>query len=189
MVRNGPNRRKRGGIWSQLGVSACMILLPPLVMAAGVIVFGSSSQRGGEPGGQAQQAAASQTVVTKSVLLAERTDGVTSFALARAEQQSVITEQYPVAENRPGTEQPSATAQGRASGQSRVAKDPSPYDVPLPITTSEQPAVTNSTQYHEVRASVTGRYAHSRLSCQPQDGTARVEQRLSGEAGPRPSIE
>jgi hypothetical protein len=125
-----------------------MLLLPPLVMATGVIVFGSSSQQGSEPGGRAQQAAASQTVVTKSVLLAERSDGVTSFTLASAQQYAVIIEQYPVAENRPGTEQPSATAQGQASGQPRVAKDPSPYDAPPPIITSEQPAVTDATRYH-----------------------------------------
>jgi hypothetical protein len=120
-------------------VSACVLLLPPLVIAAGVIVFGSSPQQGTEPEGPAQQAAASQTIVAKS---AEQPDGVTRFALASAEQHPVFTKQHPDAEEHPGTEQPPVIAQGQASGRPRVAKDPSPYDPPVPIATSDYGPIT-----------------------------------------------
>jgi hypothetical protein len=146
MIRNGPTRRKRGDIWPQLGVSACMLLLPPLVITAGVIVFGSSPQGGTEPEGAAQQAAASQTTVTKSVSLAKRPDRATSFALASAAQPPAIIKQHAVAGERPATEQPPTTARGQANGEPWVAKDPSRYDAPVPTTVSGQPAVTNPTR-------------------------------------------
>jgi hypothetical protein len=137
MTRTGPTRRKLGNIRPQLWVSACVLLLPPLVIAAGVMVLGSSPRNGTEPEGAAQQAAASQTTVTKSVSLAERPDGATSFALASAEQHPVITEQHPVAGRSPMTEQHVATEQSPVSGQPPVAKDPSRYDASVPVTDSD----------------------------------------------------
>jgi hypothetical protein len=152
MIRNGPTRRKRGDIWPHLGVSACVLLLPPLVMAAGVMVLGSSPPKGTEPEGAAQQAAPSQTTVTKSVNLAERSDmrpdGGTSFALASAEQHFAITEQHPIAEESPATKKPAASEQSPVSGQPRNAKDSSRYDTPVPLTASGQPAATNPSRYY-----------------------------------------
>jgi hypothetical protein len=75
----------------------------------------------------------------KSVSLAEQPDGVTSFALASAEQHAVITEQHSVAGRRPTT---AATEQSPISGQPPVAKDPSRYDAPVPVTASGQPVAT-----------------------------------------------
>jgi hypothetical protein len=96
MVRNGPTKRKRGDIWAQLSVSACVLLLPPLVMAAGVMVLGSSSPQGQQ--GAVQEAAALQApaAASTSVSVAGRSDmrpdSTTSFALASAETHPVITE-------------------------------------------------------------------------------------------------
>jgi hypothetical protein len=119
---SGPNKRKRGDIWAQLGVSACVLLLPPLGLAAGVMVFGRSIPQDPEYAGAAQQAPASQTTVTKSVALAQRPDHVTDFGLASAEQHPVIAEQ------------PAATAQREASAQPAATKDPTRYYGAIPVT-------------------------------------------------------
>jgi hypothetical protein len=130
MVPNGPTKRKRGGIWARLGVSACVILLPPLVIAAGVMVFGSSPPPGAEPEGEAQEAAVSQTTVAKSASWAERPDGATGFGLASAEQHPVIIEQPP-AVGQPAAaagEQPTETKPADTKDESK------PYYGPIPVT-------------------------------------------------------
>src|SRR5271167_4179265 len=115
MVRKGATKRKRGDIWAQLSVSACVLLLPPLVMAAGVMVFGPSQPLGQQ--GALQEAAAPQaaTAADASVSMPGRSDmrpdGTTSFALASAEAHPVITEK------RPASEQPAAAAQRAPAGQ------------------------------------------------------------------------
>jgi hypothetical protein len=103
-------------------VSACVLLLPPLGLAAGVMVFGRFVPQDPEYAGAAQQAPASQTTVTKSVVLAQRPDPVTDFALASAEQHPVITEQ------------PAATARREASAQPAATKDPTRYYGAIPVT-------------------------------------------------------
>jgi hypothetical protein len=133
MVPNGPTKRKRGGIWTQLGVSACVILLPPLVIAAGVVVFDSTLRQGAEPEDAAQEAVEPQATLTKSASWAERPEAATSYGLASAAQHPVITEQHPVAEERQAAEQPATTAE--ASESPVVAKDESkPYYGPIPVT-------------------------------------------------------
>ncbi len=119
---NGPTKRERGDVWVQLGVSACVLLLPPLGLAAGVMVFGRFVPQDPEYAGAAQQAPASQTTVTKSVALAQRSDPVTDFTLASAEQHPIITEQ------------PAASAQHEASAQPSAAKDPTRYYGAIPVT-------------------------------------------------------
>jgi hypothetical protein len=144
MTRTGPTRRNLGNIW--MWVSACVLLIPPLVIAADVVVLGFSQPNGAKPEGAARRTAASQATVTESVSIAEQTDGVTSFALASAEQHAVITEQHSVAGRRPMT---AATEQRPISGQPTVAKDPSRYDALVPVTASGQPAATKDpTRYY-----------------------------------------
>jgi hypothetical protein len=141
MTRTGPTRRNLSNIW--IWVSACVLLIPPLVIAAGVMVLGYSPPNGAKPEGAARQTAASQATVTKSV---SQADGVTSFALASAEQHPVITEQHSVAGRRPMT---AATEQRPSSGPPPVAKDPARYDAPVPVTASGQPVVTKDpTRYY-----------------------------------------
>jgi hypothetical protein len=138
MTRTGPIRRNLGNIW--IWVSACVLLIPLLVIAAGVMVLASYPPNGAKPEGAARQTAASQASATKSVSLAEQTDGVTSVALARAERHAVITEQNIRSQ---------ATEQRPISGQSPVAKDPSRYDAPAPVTPSGQPVATKDpTRYY-----------------------------------------
>jgi hypothetical protein len=144
MTRTGPTRRNLSNIW--IWVSACVLLIPPLVIAAGVMVLGSSLPNGAKPESTARQAAASQATVTKSASLAEQPGGVTSFALASAAQLDVITEQHSAVGRRPLT---AAAEQSPISGQPPVAKDPSRYDAPVPVTASGQPVVTKDpTRYY-----------------------------------------
>ncbi len=132
MVPNGPTKRKRGGIWARLGVSACVILLPPLVIAAGVMVFGSSPPPGAEPeGAAAEEAAVSQTTVAKSASWTERPDGATGFGLASAEQHPVVIQQDPVAEAPPAAGQPAAAAGEQPADMKDESK---PYYGPIPVT-------------------------------------------------------
>jgi hypothetical protein len=119
MVRKGPTKRKRGDIWAQLGVSACVLLLPPFVMAAGVMFLGSSPSQDIGPEGGARQAGTPETVINKSVSVAERSDiwpdiGP-SFALASADQHPVLTEQ------RASTAQPSVASRPAAGGQTAAS--------------------------------------------------------------------
>jgi hypothetical protein len=121
MTRSGLTRRNLSNMW--IWVSASVLLIPPLVIAEGVMVLGSSPPNG-----------------------ARQTDGVTSFALASAEQHAVVAEQHSVAGRRPMT---AATEQRPISGQPPVAKDPSRYDVPVPVTASGQPvAMKDPTRYY-----------------------------------------
>jgi hypothetical protein len=147
MVRNGPTKRRRGDIWAQLGVSACVLLLPPFVMAAGVMYLGSSPSQDA-PQSAVQQAATSD--VTKSVSVAERSDmrpdAGASFALASADQRPIVTEERPAPAQPPvtarptaGTQptagaQPAASAQRQAAAQAAAAKDPSRYSGLAPVT-------------------------------------------------------
>lgn len=143
MVRNGLTRRKRGDIWAQLGVSACVLLLPPFVMAAGVMYLGSSPSQD-TPQSAVQQAATPDALVTKSVSVAERSDmrpdTGTNFALASADQHPAITEQRPVAAQSPAaarsaaSTQPAASAQRQAGAQAAAAKDPARYSGLAPVT-------------------------------------------------------
>jgi hypothetical protein len=138
MVRKGRTKRKRGDVWAQLSVSACVLLLPPLVMAAGVMVFGSSPPQ--EQQGAVQEAAAPQVAaaanpsVSVGGRLDMRPDGAASFALASAETHPVFTERRPVAEARPASAQPAATAQRAPTGQAAAAKDPARYLAAAPVT-------------------------------------------------------
>jgi hypothetical protein len=130
MVRKGPTRRKRrrGDIWAQLSVSACVLLLPPLVMAAGVMVFGSSSppvQQGAVQEAAAPEAAAGNV----SASLAQR-----SFDLASAETRPVISEKGPVAGPRPASERPAVAAPRAPIGQTAAAKDTTRYLGAPPVT-------------------------------------------------------
>ena len=126
MVRKGPTRRKRGDIWAQLGVSACVLLLPPFVMAAGVMYLGSSPSQDTSQSA-AQQAVAPDASVTKPVSMADRSDmrpdAGTSFALASAGQQAAVTEQRPVAAQSPVAvaKPPAATAPPAPGAQRQVA--------------------------------------------------------------------
>jgi hypothetical protein len=147
LVRKGPTKRKRGDIWAQLSISACVLLLPPLVMAAGVMVIGPSSPQGQQ--GAVQEAAAPQApaaantsvantaVANAAVSVAERpgmpAESTTSFALASAETHPVITEKRPIAGPRPPSEQPAAAAPRTSSGAAAV-KDPARYSGAAPVT-------------------------------------------------------
>jgi hypothetical protein len=142
LVRKGPTKRKRGDIWAQLSISACVLLLPPLVMAAGVMVIGPSSPQGQQ--GAVQEAAAPQApatantaVANSAVSVAERpgmpAESTTSFALASAETHPVITEKRPIAGPRPPSEQPAAAAPRTSSGAAAV-KDPARYSGAAPVT-------------------------------------------------------
>jgi hypothetical protein len=148
MVRNGPTKRKRGDIWGQLAVSACVLLLPPIVMAAGVVYLGAPPLQG-TPQGAAQQAAAPDISVTKSVSVAERSDmrpdTGTSFALASAEQHPAVAEQSPAAAQspvvagspvaaRPAAAPPAAAGQRQAGAQAAATKDPARFSGLAPVT-------------------------------------------------------
>jgi hypothetical protein len=155
MVRKGPTRRKRGDIWAQLGVSACVLLLPPFVMAAGVMYLGSSPSQGTSQSA-AQQAVAPDASVTKPVSMADRSDmrpdAGTSFALASARQQAAVTEQRPAAAQSPvavarppaASAPPAPGAQRQvaaqaaaaqaATAQAAAAKDPARYSGLAPVT-------------------------------------------------------
>jgi hypothetical protein len=135
MVRKGltKRRRKRGDIWAQLSVSACVLLLPPLVMAGGVMVFGSPSPQGQQ--GATQEAAAPQVAAANgSASAAER-----RFDLASADTRVVTTEKRPVAEAHLTSEplvvaaRPALTGQP-AAGQPAAAKDPARYTSAAPVT-------------------------------------------------------
>ena len=130
LVRNGPTkrRRKRGDIWAQLSVSACVLLLPPIVMAAGVMVFGSSPPQGQQAA--AQGAATPQVAAaTGSASAAER-----SFDLASVDTRPVISEKRPVVEASPASDQPTVAAQRAPTGQAAAAKDPTRYLGAAPVT-------------------------------------------------------
>jgi hypothetical protein len=134
MVRKGRTKRKRGDVWAQLSVSACVLLLPPIVMAAGVMVFGSplpQMQQGAVQEAAAPQAAAA---ANRSVSAGGRPDGATSFALASAETHPAIAERRPVAEPRPAAAQPAAAAQRAPTGQATATKDPARYVTAAPVT-------------------------------------------------------
>jgi hypothetical protein len=139
MVRNGLTRRKRGDVWAQLGVSACVLLLPPFVMAAGVMYLGSSPSQD-TPQSAVQQAATPDALVTKSVSVAERSDmrpdAGTNFALASADQQPAVAEQRPPAAQSPAAaaRPPAASAQRQAAAQAAAAKDPARYSGLAPVT-------------------------------------------------------
>jgi hypothetical protein len=138
MVRKGRTKRKRGNVWAQLSVSACVLLLPPIVMAAGVMVFGSSPPQGQQ--GAVQEAAAPQAAAAANPSVSVgrrpdmRSDGATSFALASAETHPVIAERRPVAEPRPAAAQPAAAAQRAPTGQATATKDPARYVTAAPVT-------------------------------------------------------
>jgi hypothetical protein len=89
------------------------------------------------PGSGPLQPTASQTTITKSVSLAERPDGATSFALLNGEQHSIA--------GRPTTEQHGATEQSSVSGQPPIAKDPSRYHASVRETAV---AKKDPTQYY-----------------------------------------
>jgi hypothetical protein len=153
MVRKGPTKRKRGDIWAQLSVSACVLLLPPLVMAAGVMVLGSSppqGQQGAVQEAAAPQAATAATPISVAGQSNMRPEGTTSFALASAETHPVISEKRPLAEPRPASEQHAATAQRAPTGQPAAAKDPTRYSGAAPVTlvhagkASEQSAIVEA---------------------------------------------
>jgi hypothetical protein len=150
MVRNGPTKRKRGDIWAQLSVSACVLLLPPLVMAAGVMVLGSSSPQGQQ--GAVQEAAAphAPAAASTSVSVAGRSDmrpdSTTSFALASAETHPVITEK------RPASDQPAAAAQRAPTGQAATAKDSTRYSGAAPVTLVHAGKASEQTAMVEVEA-------------------------------------
>jgi hypothetical protein len=138
LVRKGPTKRKRGDIWAQLSISACVLLLPPLVMAAGVMAFGPSSSQGQQ--GAVQEATAPQAPAAanpSASVAAERpnmpSEVTTSFALASAETHPVITEKRPIAGSRPASEQPAAAAPRTSSGAA-AAKDPTRYSGAAPVT-------------------------------------------------------
>jgi hypothetical protein len=138
LVRKGLTKRKRGDIWAQLSISACVLLLPPLVMAAGVMAFGPSSPQGQQ--GAVQQAATPQAPAAanpSASVVAERSNmppgGTTSFALASAETHPIITEKRPIAGPRPASEQPAAAAPRTSSGAAAV-KDPARYSGAGPVT-------------------------------------------------------
>jgi hypothetical protein len=130
MVRKGPTkrRRRRGDIWAQLSVSACVLLLPPLVMAAGVMVFGPSAPQGQQ--GTAQEAAAPQVAAADgSASAAER-----RFDLASADTRLVITEKRAVAEASLASEPPTVDARRAPTGQPAAAKDPTRYTSAAAVT-------------------------------------------------------
>jgi hypothetical protein len=130
LVRNGPTkrRRKRGDIWAQLSVSACVLLLPPLVMAAGVMVFGPSPPQGQQAAAQA--AVAPQVVAANgSASAAER-----SFDLASVDARPAISEKRPVVEARSASERPAVAAQRAPTGQAAAVKDPARYSGAAPVT-------------------------------------------------------
>jgi hypothetical protein len=139
MVRKHRTKRKRGDVWAQLSVSACVLLLPPIVMAAGVMVFGS-------PLPQMQQGAVQEAAVPQAAAAANgsvsvggqpvmRPNGTTSFALASADPHSVITERRPAAaEPWPASAQPAAAAQRAPTGQAAATKDPARYVTAAPVT-------------------------------------------------------
>src|SRR5271156_4071263 len=79
MVRKGRTKRKRGNVWAQLSVSACVLLLPPLVMAAGVMVFGSPPPQGQQRAVQEAAAPQAAAAANASVSVGRRPDGATSF--------------------------------------------------------------------------------------------------------------
>jgi hypothetical protein len=138
MVRKGRAKRKRGDVWAQLSVSACVLLLPPLVMAAGVMVFGSPLSQGQQ--GAVQEAAAPQAAAAANAPVSVgrrsdmRPDGTTSFALASAETHLVITERRPAVEPPPVSAQPAAAAQRAPTGQPAATKDPARYVAAVPVT-------------------------------------------------------
>jgi hypothetical protein len=135
MVRNGPTKRKRGDIWAQLGVSACVLLLPPLVVAAGVMFYDSSPPQSAGPQSAAPRAEAPASSVAKTDSMAERSDmrsDAGTFALASAEKHPVITEKRPVAAPPAATAQSAAPVQRQAGGQPEGAKDPARYNGPAP---------------------------------------------------------
>jgi hypothetical protein len=130
MVRKGPIRRKRrrGDIWAQLSVSACVLLLPPLVMAAGVMVFGSSSPPGQQ--GAVQDAAAPQAAAANASAVATPR----SFDLASAETRPIISENRPVAEPPPVPARPTVAAPRAPTAQAAAAKDATRYLGAPPVT-------------------------------------------------------
>jgi hypothetical protein len=134
MVRNDPTKRRHGGISARFGLSAC-ILVPPLLMAAGIAFFDAFAPQNGGPQPAAQppveqQAVAPQSVVAKTVSVAERSNAGSSFALADAETR--LTEKRPLAEWFSGTEQTGAT-EPRADGRAAAATDPAPYYGPVSV--------------------------------------------------------
>jgi hypothetical protein len=169
MVRNGPTKRRRGDIWAQLGVSACVLLIPPLVMAAGVMVFGSTPPPGAKPPSAVEQAAvAPQPTVAggKSIAMAERPDGGASFALASADQHPVISEPLPIAEPHPVAE-PAAASR--------------PVNEPRAVTRQRQAAEQREArqrQLAEQRAAAKQRQANERAAAEQR---ATAEQRAATE--------
>jgi len=137
MVAIGRTKRKRGDIWAQLGVSACVLLLPPLGMTAGVMYLGSSQRPDGGQPVAAQQAAAPQATVAE---VGDAPSGAgTSFSLASTEQHPVIPEQgtasaTPGAAARPITQLPVASPQQAPTGQAAGTKNSARYSGPAPVT-------------------------------------------------------
>ena len=135
LVRKGLTKRKRGDIWAQLSISACVLLLPPLVMAAGVMAFGPSSPQGQQGAVQEATAPRAPTAANTAVSVAERSnmapEGTTSFALASAEMHPVITEKRPIAAPRPASEQPAAP---QTSSGAAAVKDSARYSGAAPVT-------------------------------------------------------
>ena len=189
MVRNGSTKRRRGDIWAQLGVSACVLLIPPLVMAAGVMVFGSAPP-GAEPRGAVEQAAvAPQPTVAggksmaggKSIAMAERPDGGASFALASADQHPVISEPLPMAEPHPVAEpaaashpvnEPRTVTRQRQAAEQREARQ---------RQLAEQRTATKQRQANERAAAELRATAEQRAGTEP---SAALEQHAVAEQRP-----
>jgi hypothetical protein len=181
MVRNGATKRRRGDIWAQLGVSACVLLIPPLVMAAGVMVFGSTPPPGA-PSAVEQAAVAPQPTVAggKSIAMAERPDGGGSFALASADQHPVVSEPLPIAEPHPVVEpaaashpvnEPRAVTRQRQAAEQREAKQ---------RQLAEQRAAAKQRQANERAAAELRATAEQRAGTEPSaalDQHAVAEQR------------
>lgn len=168
MVRKGPTRRKRrrGDIWAQLSVSACVLLLPPLVMAAGVMVFGSSSPPGQQ--GAVQDAAAPQAATANaSASLAQR-----SFDLASAETRPVISEKRPAAEPRPAPERPMVAAPRAPTGQAAAAKDTTRYLGVPPVTLANIGKASEPSAIAEVEAPSSAAAAADAHAAVPEDAPA-----------------
>ena len=190
MVRNGPTRRKRGDIWAQLGVSACVLLLPPFVMAAGVMYLGSSPSQGTSQSA-VQQAVAPDASVTKPVSMADRSDmrpdAGTSFALASAGQQPAVTEQRPVAAQSPvavarppaATAPPVASAQRQAAAQAASAKDPARYSGLAPVTLVNVEKANAQSTVAEIEAPPSAAKAADTAAAVPEQTPAATRMRAS----------
>jgi hypothetical protein len=192
MVRNGPTKRKRGDIWAQLGVSACVLLLPPLVMAAGVMFYDSSPPQSAGLQSAAQRAEAPASSVAKTDSMTERSDmrpDAGTFALASAEKHPVITEKRPVAAQPPvaappaATAQPAAPAPRQAGGQPEGTKDPARYNGPAPVTLVRAEKAGEQSAMAAIEASPSAAKAADAPAAVPETSPAATRMRASHARG------